>query len=355
MDRMTRRGFGLLAGAGGLALAASPALAAAAGEAPAFDVMPYVHPELRGMAAGIAKMKPFTYSAETLPAARAAIPNPHPHETPGWEARTIPGPKGAPDVVVYVINAGARGAPRPAILHTHGGGFIVGSAKGAVRQMQEVAQALDCVVVSVEYRLAPETRFPGALEDNYAGLKWLHANAAALGVDRSRIAVMGESAGGGHAAMLAIAARDRGEIPLAYQALTYPMLDDRTGSVRKTPPYQGVLIWTPQANVYGWTSLLGMPAGSTKVPYGAVPARVENLRGLPPAFIGVGSIDLFVDEDIEYARRLIDAGVPTTLNVVPGGFHGFDIAPAKVSKAFKAALLTALAQGLGVAQINQPA
>jgi acetyl esterase/lipase len=304
------------------------------------------------MAAGIAKMRSGRLSAENLAAARAAMPILHAHETPPWVTRTIPGPRGAPDVVVYVINAGPREALTPAILHTHGGGFIMGTAKGSVRQMQEVAQALDCVVVSVEYRLAPETRFPGALEDNYAGLKWLYANAAALGVDRSRIAVMGESAGGGHAAMLAIAARDRGEVPLAYQALVYPMLDDRTGSTRKTPPYQGVLIWTPQDNVFGWTSLLGVPAGSTRVPYGAVPARVENLRGLPPAFVGVGSIDLFVDEDIEYARRLIDAGVSTTLNVVPGAFHGFDMAPVTISKAFKAALLTALAQGLDVAQIN---
>src|SRR5207302_7809118 len=151
--------------------------------------------------------------------------------------------------------------------------------------------------------------------------------AAELGVDRSRIAVMGESAGGGHAAMLAIAARDRGEIPLAYQALIYPMLDDRTGSSRKTPPYQGAVIWTPQKNRFGWSSLLGAPAGSAQAPYGAVPARVENLRGLPPAYIGVGSIDLFIDEDVEYARRLIDAGVLVTLNVVPGGFHGFDGVP----------------------------
>lgn len=355
MGQITRRRFGLFAGGAGLTLAGRPALAAAAGKAPPFDVMPFVHPQLRGMAAGIAKMRMGGLTAKTLPAARAAMPVLHPHAAPAFEMRTIPGPTGAPDVTVYVINAGARGAPRPAILHTHGGGFILGSAKGAVAQMQEVAKALDCVVVSVEYRLAPETRFPGALEDNYAGLTWLHANAAALGADPSRIAVMGESAGGGHAAMLAIAARDRGEIPLAYQALIYPMLDDRTGSTRKTPPYQGVLIWTPQENVFGWTSLLGVPAGSAKVPYGAVPARVENLRGLPPAFIGVGSIDLFVDEDLEYARRLIDAGVMTTLDVVPGAFHGFDMAPVDISRRFKAAVLAALADGLGVKQISQPA
>jgi acetyl esterase/lipase len=158
---------------------------------------------------------------------------------------------------------------------------------------------------------------------------------------------MGESAGGGHAAMLAIAARDRGEVPLVYQALIYPMLDDRTGSTRKPPPYIGAVFWTPEENRFGWTSLLGVPAGSARVPNGAVPARIRDLRGLPPAFIGVGSIDLFVDEDIDYARRLIDAGVPTELNVVPGAFHGFDnLGMTSIAKQFKSALIAALASAL---------
>jgi acetyl esterase/lipase len=158
---------------------------------------------------------------------------------------------------------------------------------------------------------------------------------------------MGESAGGGHAALLAIAARDRGEIPLAYQALIYPMLDDRTGSTRKKPPYMGMVIWDEQRNRFGWSCLLGVPAGSRKVPPGSVPARVENLHGLPPAFIGVGAIDLFVDEDIDYARRLIDAGVAVRLNVVPGAFHGFDAFPgASIAKAFRADLIAALREAL---------
>ena len=212
--------------------------------------------------------------------------------------------------------------------------------------MQQVAREHDCVVVTVDYRLAPETRFPGSLEDNYAALNWLRLSANLLGVDPSRIAVMGESAGGGHAAMLAIAARDRGEVPIAFQLLIYPMLDDRTGSSRQVPPYVGVYIWVPASNRFGWSSLLGVPAGSKTVPAGAVPARVENLAGLAPAFIGVGAIDLFVDEDVNYARRLINAGVPTELCVVPGGYHGFDIiAPdAARSIAFRAAWHAALAK-----------
>lgn len=146
--------------------------------------------------------------------------------------------------------------------------------------------------------------------------------------------------------MLAIAARDRGEVPIAFQLLIYPMLDDRTGSSRQVPPYIGAYVWGPASNRFGWSSLLGVPAGSRTVSAGAVPARVANLAGLPPAFIGVGSIDLFVAEDLEYARRLIDSGVPTELCVVPGAYHGFDIfAPeASVSKAFRASWSAALAR-----------
>jgi acetyl esterase/lipase len=225
----------------------------------------------------------------------------------------------------------------------HGGGFVMGDALSSIRNVQQLAAAVGCVIVTVDYRLAPETRFPGALEDNYAGLKWLYSNAAELGVDHTRIAVVGESAGGGHAATLTIAARDRGEIPLIYQALIYPMLDDRTGSARKTPPHTGIIIWNEQMNRFGWSSLLGVPAGSRHVPDGSVPARVENLHGLPPTFIGVGSIDLFVEEDISYALRLIDAGVSVELHVVPGAFHGFDmLEDTLIAQRFKEALITAL-------------
>jgi acetyl esterase/lipase len=232
----------------------------------------------------------------------------------------------------------------------HGGGFVAGRAVEGIHALQQVARDNDCVIVTVDYRLAPEARFPESLEDNYAALKWLHGSASSLGVDRSHIVVMGESAGGGHAAMLAIAARDRGEVPIAFQLLIYPMLDDRTGSSRGVPPHLGAYLWTPASNRFGWSSFLGIPAGSRVVPAGAVPARVENLAGLPPAFVGVGSIDLFVDEDMEYARRLIDSGVPTELCVVPGGYHGFDIiAPEGAkSKTFRATWNAALATAFGM-------
>jgi acetyl esterase/lipase len=166
---------------------------------------------------------------------------------------------------------------------------------------------------------------------------------------------MGESAGGGLAAMLTLMARERGRVPIAYQALVYPMLDDRTGSSRAVPAPLGSLIWRAADNRKGWSALLGQPAGLAGAPHGAVPARVKDLSGLPPTFIGVGSIDLFAPEDIEFGKRLVDAGVPVELLVVPGAFHGFPlIAPdAGVSHEFISALDRAVAGALGSKDVNK--
>ena len=270
----------------------------------------------------------------------------------GVPVRMIPRQDGSPDVRIWLIDHRAHPskAPTPAVLHIHGGGYIGSSMAYMFSVMKQLSAELDCLVVSVDYRLAPETRFPGSLDDNYAALAWLHANAAALNVDVRRIAVMGESAGGGHAAALAIAARDRGDYALAAQLLIYPMLDDRTGSSAAHMPASsavGSFIWTAALNVLGWSSLLGVPVGSASPPQGSVPSRVEDLRGLPPAWVGVGTLDLFHDEDVAYAARLKAAGVATTLEVVEGAYHGFDILVKKaaVSKAFaeswKAALRSA--------------
>ena len=327
-----------------------PAAAATRKAAPAaIDPMSLVDPEFRPALVAIQpQIDKEIYTASTLPTMRKlsdAYAQP-PGSTPPFVRRLIPGAKGAPAVPIYVV--GQRSGPaRPAILHIHGGGYILGRAVDALAPMQKLALKHDCLVVTVDYRLAPETRFPGSLEDNYAALRWLHEHAEELGVDRQRIAVMGESAGGGHAAALAIAARDRGELPICQQILIYPMLDDRTGSSRQPAPWIGTFIWNRAANRFGWSSLLGVPAGSASVPAGAVPARVRDLSGLPPAFIGVGSIDLFIDEDIEYARRLVDAGVATELLVVPGGYHGFDelAAAAPASVRFAEARDVAIARG----------
>ena len=268
---------------------------------------------------------------------------PLPAPAPQPVERHIPGPPGAPKVRLWVVDPAPSEKDRPVLLHMHGGGFMMNDPM-LMPRLQGIATDCRCVVVSVDYRLAPETRYPGSLEDNYAALKWVHAHAAELGIDRSKIAVGGESAGGGHAASLAIHARERNEVPIAFQLLIYPQLDDRTGSTRPPPPAIGHFMWTAQANRLAWSSLLGVPAGSSKEPVAAAPARVASVDGLPPAWIGVGSIDLFVEEDMEYAHRLIHAGIATELMVAPGAFHGFDLlAPdAEASKQFTASWKTAL-------------
>ena len=240
------------------------------------------------------------------------------------QERFIPGSAGAPDVRVLVYTPpGTSNAPRAAYLHIHGGGYVLGEPEFNDGSNRTFAQELGCVVVSVDYRLAPETRFPGAVEDCYAALKWLHSNAEALGVDRSRIAIGGESAGGGHAAALAILARSRGGPAIRLQLLDSPMIDDRTGSTSDPHPHCGEFVWTAASNRFGWSALLGVEPGGPDVAPGSVPARVADLTGLPPAFISVGALDLFLEENVEYARRLIRAGVPTELYVIPGAFHGF--------------------------------
>jgi len=303
-----------------------------------------VDPELRPIASAIARAQATRHEqAIKPPASYPALPT-------NVTLSVAPPVRGTHPVPIYVVNPPRDSAApaRGAILFIHGGGFIAGDAREDIRRLASLASRLDCVIVSVQYRLAPDTKFPGSLEDNYAALKWLSADAPALKVDRSRLILMGESAGGGHAAMLALAARDRGEIPIAFQALIYPMLDDRTGSSHPVAPTIGTLIWRAADNRKGWSALLGRPAGAKTVPAGAVPARARSLVGLPPTFIGVGSIDLFAEEDIEYARRLVAAGVPTELLVLPGAFHGFQlIAPgARVSKRFNEAIEAALARAL---------
>jgi acetyl esterase/lipase len=319
------------------------------------DPMQLVDPQLRAL---LKAMPAFKLPGEFTPAQLAAIRKVRfstlPQlPKPSVAERLVPGRQGAPEVKVFVINA-KPGARRPAVLHTHGGGYVLGSAANDVPRLQVMARDLDCVIVTVEYRLAPETPFPGSLEDNYAALKWLHSQADSLGVDPTRIAVAGESAGGGHAAILAIAARDRGEVPVIFQSLVYPMLDDRTGSSRKVPPHIGTFIWTAEYNRLGWKAFLGADPGGSNAPSGAVPARVDNLAGLPPAWIGVGSLDLFIDEDIEYARRLIDAGVGTELLVAAGAYHGFDglVPNATVSKSFTLSRYNSLARAFGVKELD---
>lgn len=206
-----------------------------------------------------------------------------------------------------------------------------------------MARTLGITVASVRYRLSPAHPAPAALEDVYAALEWLHKNAAVRRIDPARIAIGGASAGAGLAAGVTLMAYDRGQLPVSFQLLAYPMIDDRTVT-RTDLDTQPVRVWTPASNRFAWTSYLGHQPGTGAVSAYAAPARREDLAGLPPAWIGVGSLDLFLDEDTRYAERLDAAGVPITLEIIPGAFHGFDLVfPKKdVSKRFLQSQVNAL-------------
>lgn len=341
-------------GAGVVALAQAPArLIAATGPnklAPAGDPLRLIDPELRTVARAMLAMGKPAMTPDLLPKLRASWPIPPLLAAPAVEVRTVPGAPGNPAVSIEVIGADASRKPRPAVLHIHGGGMIIGRARNMTSFCQSLATEFDCVVINVDYRLSPETTFPGPVLDNYAGLEWLHAHAAELGVDPARIAIMGESAGGGLAALVGLMARDRGVVPVCQAILLYPMLDDRTGSSRKVPPHIAPVGWSAEANRYGWSAFLGKPAGSKNVPADAAPARFADVAGFPPTFIGAGGLDLFVDENVTFGRRLLEAGVPTHICVVPGAFHGFDVVVpnARISQEFTQAWKASLRAAFSV-------
>ena len=243
------------------------------------------------------------------------------------EHHRVPGPKGAPKIPLRVYRPPNQTGALPCLFHIHGGGYVAGDT-GELEALHRARVAdLGCVLTSLDYRLAPETRFPGAIEDCYATLAWVFIHAADLRIDPLRLGVTGESAGGGLAAALALLTRDRGPYRLAFQHMIYPMIDDRTCAHTEPNPFAGEFIWTPHNNAFGWGALLGCEPGSEGVSPYAAAARAENLQGLPPTFIATTALDLFVDENIDYARRLNRAGVPVEFHLYPGGFHGFDLHP----------------------------
>lgn len=248
------------------------------------------------------------------------------------------------NVSVHVFRPSSARPHTPALLWIHGGGMVLGDAAQDSGFCRLVADQLNIVVVSVEYRLAPEHPFPAPLDDCYTALQWL---ARQPDIDPARIAIGGQSAGAGLAAALALLARERGEIRPVLQLLSYPMLDDRTTTRTGIDPRR-LRIWSPASNLFGWHSYLGPAAADGKVSPLAAPARYDDLAGLPPAWIGVGTNDLFHDEDVAYAHRLQEAGVATTLQVVPGAYHNFDsIEPkAAISQAFVKAQTMALDEAL---------
>jgi len=283
-----------------------------------------VHDLLDPEIAPALELFPFdTLNAETLPGVRAL--SRVQLELSNAVERTDHLVPGDPPIAVRVHRpAGADGA-LPCVYSMHGGGYVIGSYTMDDMLFDRWCPKHGIVGVSVEYRLAPETPYPGPLEDCYAGLRWVHEHADELGVDTRRVGVHGISAGGGLAAALALLARDRGGPPIAFQLLISPMLDDR----QATPSSQqeGLPVWNRESNAFGWRSYLGDLYGRDDVPYHAAPARAVDLAGLAPAFVSVGTLDGFRDEDVDYALRLNDAGVPTELHVYPGAPHGFQIAP----------------------------
>jgi len=230
---------------------------------------------------------------------------------------------GHPVVPVRVHRPKDADGVMPCLYSIHGGGYVIGTNLMDDPILDWLCPKLGIVGMSVDYRLAPETPYPGPLEDCYRGLHWTYEHADELGIDPDCIGVMGVSAGGGLAAALCLLARDRGEVPVAFQLLDQPMLDDR--QITPSSREDGLAVWSRTSNTFGWHAYLGDLYGRDDVPPTAAPARATDLSGLPPTFVSVGAADGFRDEDIDYALRLNQAGVPTELHVYPGACHGFNV------------------------------
>ncbi len=264
------------------------------------------------------------------------------------EERRIPGPAGAPEIRVKIHRPLDQAETLPCFYHIHGGGMIRGTIDGEDPQMAAFVEQVGCVVVSVEYRLAPEHPHPAPVEDCYAGLRWTAQHAAELRIDPERIAVGGESAGGGLAAATVLLARDRGGPRVAFQYLIYPMLDDRNETPSSREFTGDWPTWPREMNLLGWRALLGDAVGGPEVSAYAAPARATDLANLPPAYLDCGNLEVFRDEDIAYAQRMLQAGVPVELHCWPGVYHGWELgAPeADVTKRAFAARYAAMRRAL---------
>ena len=226
-------------------------------------------------------------------------------------------------VTVRVNRIRSGSEPLPCVFSLHGGGYIMGWSTMYDQLFESWCPSLGLVGISVDYRLAPETPYPGPLDDCYLALQWTIEHAVELGIDPNRLGLFGVSAGGGLAASLALLVRDRGELEIRFQMLESPMLDDRQQT--HSSNLEGLPIWSREANEFGWRSYLGPLYGSPEIPIYASPARADDLSGLPPTYISTTAVDGFRDEDIDYACRLQKAGVETELHVYPGAPHGYQL------------------------------
>ena len=239
---------------------------------------------------------------------------------------------------------------KPALLWIHGGGYVIGSAGDTDQTLAQIALETDCTVFSVDYRLAPEHAYPAALDDCFDCLLWLQKHANQLKIDPARIAIGGASAGAGLTAALALRARDEGTQQVLFQLLIYPMLDHR----HRTPSSRAIQdpnLWNEQTNRLAWALYLGALTDHDEIPLYASASLAADLTNLPPAFVCVGDLDIFLDEDIDYAQRLLQAGVPTELHVYPGAIHCFDmLAPdAAISQRLRTDVNNALQKAFDVA------
>lgn len=316
---------------------------------------PPFDPELAAALEMLLARLPPAFDTERIPELRAGMGALTPSdEQLGCEGffevddRLAPGPDGGPDVSLLVCRPAHAVGQRPVFYFAHGGGMVVGNNRTGLEAVLDWARRFDAVVVSVEYRLAPEHAYPAPVEDVYAGLVWTAGHAREIGGDPGRIVVAGTSAGGGLIAASALLARDR-EGPRPFgQVLMGPMLDDRNDTPSAVQ-MDGRGAWDRAANEQGWTALLGERRGAPEVPAYAAPARAEDLSGLPPAFLDVGSAETFRDEVVAYASRIWRSGGVAELHVWPGGFHGFDtlMPQAALSRSASAARLSWLRRLLG--------
>jgi acetyl esterase/lipase len=255
----------------------------------------------------------------------------------------IPGQDARTKIRLRIYQPKSIAAPTPVLIWLHGGGYIMGNPEMDDPGCAQYVRELGISIVSVDYRCAPKHCFPAGLEDSYSALKWVEAHSQQLGIDTKRIAVGGASAGGGLAAALVQLAHDRPGIKPVFQILVYPMLDDRT-VLRADIDDRNNFTWSQKSNRFGWESYLGRKCGEKDVAEYSVPARRADLSGLPQTWIGVGTVDIFHDEDVAYAQRLKECGTECEIYIVPGAFHGFDVLHPQVPivQEFRKSQITAL-------------